>query len=66
LAGFAVAALGLLLMYFCNPRVVKGVAGIDTLVIAGTEYRWKTSFEREMAALRDEIRTSIGQREDRQ
>jgi len=61
-AGFAAATLGLLLMYLCNPRVVKGAAGADALVVAGTEYRWKASFEREFAALREEIRKEIGQR----
>jgi cytochrome c biogenesis protein len=58
--GFAAATLGLLAMYLCNPRVVKGVAGADALVVAGTEYRWKASFEREFAALREEIRKEMG------
>lgn len=62
LAGFAAATLGLLLMYVCNPRVLKGVASADGLMVAGTEYRWKTSFEREFAALREEIRKELGQR----
>jgi cytochrome c biogenesis protein len=62
LAGFAIATLGLLLMYVCNPRVLKGVASAAGLVVAGTEYRWKTSFEREFATLREEIRREIGQR----
>jgi hypothetical protein len=55
-AGFAAATLGLVLMYLCNPRVIKGIAGPETLVVAGTEYRWKASFEGEFASLREAIR----------
>ena len=61
-AGFAAATLGLLLMYLCNPRVVKGVATPDALVVAGVEYRWKASFEREFAEMREAIRKEIGRR----
>jgi cytochrome c biogenesis protein len=61
LAGFAAASLGLLLMYVCNPRIVKGFARPDAIVVAAGEHRWKTSFEREFADLREAIRKEIGQ-----
>jgi hypothetical protein len=61
-AGFAAATLGLLLMYLSNPRVVKGVSGAGELVVAGTEYRWKASFEREFTGLREAIRKEFGPR----
>ena len=61
-AGFAAATLGLLLMYICNPRVMKGVSGAGGLVVAGTEYRWKASFERELAGVREAIRKEFGPR----
>ncbi|HVO76678.1 MAG TPA: cytochrome c biogenesis protein ResB [Candidatus Bathyarchaeia archaeon] len=61
-AGFAAATLGLLLMYLSNPRVVKGVCGAEKLVVAGTEYRWKASFEREFAAIRAAIQDEFGPR----
>ncbi|MDD4857994.1 MAG: cytochrome c biogenesis protein ResB [Candidatus Krumholzibacteria bacterium] len=61
-AGFAVATLGLMLMYICNPRVLKGVVGPDGLVVAAAEYRWKASFEKEFAAIREAMRTEFGPR----
>jgi cytochrome c biogenesis protein len=61
LAGFAAATLGLLLMYACNPRVVRGFARPDAIVVAAGEHRWKASFEREFADLREAIRKEIGQ-----
>jgi cytochrome c biogenesis protein len=61
-AGFAAATLGLLIMYLCNPRVLKGVCGADALVVAATEYRWKASFEREFAAIREAMRTEFSPR----
>ena len=61
-AGFAAATLGLLLMYLCNPRVLKGVSGAGELLVAGTEYRWKASFERELAGVRETIRKEFGPR----
>lgn len=60
LAGFAAASLGLLLMYACNPRIVKGFARPDAIVVAAGEHRWKASFEREFADLREAIREEIG------
>jgi cytochrome c biogenesis protein len=62
LAGFAAATLGLLLMYLSNPRVIKGRAGTDALIVAGTEYRWRASFEREFAAIREAMRQEFGSR----
>jgi cytochrome c biogenesis protein len=60
LAGFAAATLGLLLMYACNPRIVKGFARPDAIVVAAGEHRWKASFEREFADLCEAIRTETG------
>ena len=60
LAGFAAATLGLLLMYACNPRIVKGFARPDGIVVAAGEHRWRTSFELEFAGLREAIRKEIG------
>jgi len=62
LLGIALATAGLLLMYFCNPRVLKGIAGSESLSIAGVEYRWKASFEREFGDIREAIRSELGQR----
>jgi cytochrome c biogenesis protein len=62
LAGFAAATLGLLLMYMCNPRVIKGFARGDAIVVVAGEHRWKASFEREFSDLREAIRKEIGQR----
>jgi hypothetical protein len=62
LAGFAVATLGLLLMYACNPRVVRGFARPDGIVVAAGEHRWKASFEREFADLREAVRKEAGNR----
>ena len=61
-AGFAAATLGLALMYLCNPRVVKGFATAEGLLVAGTAYRWKASFEREFAELAEAIRREFGER----
>ncbi|MCX5752327.1 MAG: cytochrome c biogenesis protein ResB [Candidatus Krumholzibacteria bacterium] len=61
LAGFAAATLGLFLMYVCNPRIVRGFARPDAIVVAAGEHRWKASFEREFADLREAIRKEIGQ-----
>jgi cytochrome c biogenesis protein ResB len=55
IAGFVAATLGLLLMYACNPRVVKGFARPDGVVVAAGEHRWRASFEREFADLRESI-----------
>ncbi len=55
-AGFAAATLGLMLMYFCNPRVIKGIATREGLLIAGVAFRWKASFEREFAGILEAIR----------
>jgi cytochrome c biogenesis protein len=60
-AGFAAATLGLLLMYACNPRIVRGFARPEGIVVAAGEHRWKASFEREFADLREAIRKEIGQ-----
>ncbi len=60
LAGFAAATLGLLLMYACNPRIVKGFARPGAIVVAAGEHRWKASFEREFADLREAIRKETG------
>ncbi len=61
IAGFAAATLGLLLMYGCNPRVVKGFARPDGVVVAALEPRWRASFEREFADLRESMRKELGQ-----
>ncbi len=61
LAGFAAATLGLLFMYACNPRIVKGLARPEGIVVAAGEHRWKASFEREFADLREAIRREIAQ-----
>ena len=55
-AGFAAATLGLLFMYLCNPRVVKGIATREGLLMAGVESRWKASFEHEFEEIRETIR----------
>ena len=61
-AGFALATFGLVLMYLSNPRVLKGVAGVEAFVLAGVESRWKASFEKEFGELRETIRSEMGQR----
>ena len=55
-AGFAAATLGLALMYLVNPRVIKGIAGSESLLMAGIEYRWTSSFEREWGDIERSIR----------
>jgi cytochrome c biogenesis protein len=60
LAGFAAATLGLLLMYGCNPRIVRGFARPDGVIVAAGEHRWKTSFEREFADLHEAVRKEFG------
>lgn len=61
IAGFAAATLGLLLMYACNPRVVRGFARPEGLVVAAGEHRWQASFEREFAELRDSMSKELEQ-----
>lgn len=63
LAGIALATAGLLLMYLCNPRLLKGIAGSEALVVAGVEYRWKASFGHEFDEIREAIRREIERRE---
>jgi cytochrome c biogenesis protein ResB len=63
IAGFAAATLGLLLMYGCNPRMVKGFAGRDGVVMAAGEHRWRASFEREFAGLRESMLRELGRGE---
>jgi hypothetical protein len=60
IAGFIVATLGLLLMYGCNPRVVRGFARPDGLVAAAGDHRWRASFEREFADIRESIHRELG------
>ncbi len=60
-AGFAAATIGLALMYLGNPRIIKGIASREGLVVAGVECRWRASFEREFGELRDAIRNSFGE-----
>jgi cytochrome c biogenesis protein len=57
--GFLIATGGLVLMYLSNPRTIQGGAGRETLVIAGTEYRWKASFGRELEGIVDGLRRAI-------
>ncbi len=64
-AGFAAATLGLLLMYACNPRIVRGFARPDAIVVAAGEHRWKASFEREFADMREAIRQEAGHGRER-
>ncbi len=54
-AGFAAATLGLLFMYLCNPRIIKGIATREGLLMAGVEGRWKASFAREFEEIRETI-----------
>jgi cytochrome c biogenesis protein len=61
IAGFILATLGLLLMYACNPRAVKGFARPDGIVVAAGEHRWRASFEREFADIRESIRRELDQ-----
>ncbi len=56
MAGFAAATIGLIFMYFCNPRVIRGIATREGLIAAGVESRWKASFELEFAGIREAIR----------
>lgn len=53
LTGIIVATVGLLFLYTFNYRSIRGVLGEEALVIAGTRYRWKTSFENELHNLRE-------------
>lgn len=55
-AGFAAATIGLFLMYLSNPRVVQGIATREGLLVAGVESRWRASFEREFAGIREAVR----------
>jgi cytochrome c biogenesis protein len=63
--GFSLATLGLALMYLSNPRTIKGVAGRETLIIAGTEYRWKASFGDEFREMTDGLRRAIAASKER-
>jgi cytochrome c biogenesis protein len=68
LAGFALATIGLLLMYLCNPRVLKGIADAESIVMAGCESRWKATFEKEFGDIRETVRWLAehgGERHDR-
>lgn len=58
-AGFAAATLGLALMYLANPRVIKGIASVEGLLMAGVEHRWASSFEREWNGLERAIRAAF-------
>jgi cytochrome c biogenesis protein len=60
--GFALATVGLMLMYLCNPRILKGIATSDSIVMAGVESRWKASFEKELSEVREALRRNTGQR----
>ncbi len=44
LAGFALATVGLILLYTLNYRVLGGFISDERLVIAAVSYRWKVSF----------------------
>lgn len=57
LVGFAVCTVGLAIAYTCNKKIIKGFVSREGLVIAGAEYRWKASFEREFGELREEIKS---------
>jgi cytochrome c biogenesis protein len=61
-AGFALATIGLMLMYLSNPRALKGFADGKSLVMAGVESRWKASFEKEFGEMRENIRQQMGRR----
>jgi cytochrome c biogenesis protein len=61
-AGFALATIGLMLMYFCNPRVLKGIADREALTVAAVEWRWNASFEREFGDLRETIQRTVNRR----
>jgi cytochrome c biogenesis protein len=57
--GFLMGTIGLALMYLSNPRTIKGAIDRDALVIAGTECRWKTSFESELGQLGEGLRGAL-------
>ena len=59
IAGFVAASLGLLFMYGCTPRVVRGFARPDGIVVAAGEHRWKASFAREFAEIDEAIRAEF-------
>ena len=60
--GFALATIGLMFMYLSNARVLKGFADSKSLVMAGVESRWKTSFEKEFSEIRETLQQEIGRR----
>ncbi len=57
--GFLLGTIGLALMYLSNPRTIKGVVDRETLVIAGTECRWKASFEKELGEIGEGVRRAL-------
>jgi hypothetical protein len=57
MAGIVLATIGVGLLYLYNHRTIGGIIDGKRLLIAGTEYRWRISFEEEFermgAALRE-------------
>jgi len=57
--GFLMGTLGLALMYLSNPRTIKGILDRDALLIAGTDCRWKASFEHELGEIGGGLRRAV-------
>jgi cytochrome c biogenesis protein len=60
MTGIVLATIGLGLLYLFNYRVIGGVVDGRRLVVAGIEFRWRVSFEKEFDTMSIALKERLG------